>query len=139
MEFGSHRTCQCGGWERVNILLVDDDADIVDTLAAQLTISALEANVEGASSGERALELLSESGKSFDLVISDVSLGEMDGYQLLMAMREQGFSHPVILMSGDLSVKASKEINSYTECAFIEKPWNMNDVVEKINNCISAK
>ncbi len=123
----------------MNILLVDDDPDIVDTLAAQLTISKLQANVEGTYSGEEALELLSESGKSFDLIISDVSLGGMDGYQLLETIRDQGFSNPMILMSGDIPVKTSKEKHIFTECAFIEKPWDMNDVVEKISGCLDLR
>ncbi len=123
----------------MKILLIDDDSDIVDTLAAQLTISKLEADVEGAYSGEEALELLSKSGKSFDLIISDLSLGGMDGYQLLANMRDQGFSNPVILMSGDISVETSKEKHIFTECAFIEKPWDMNDVVEKISGCLGLQ
>ena len=66
-----------------SILVVDDSIETTDMLSKLLEMDGAE--VRTASGGREALELATES--SFDLVISDISMPEMDGYQLLRNLR----------------------------------------------------
>jgi two-component system CheB/CheR fusion protein len=64
-------------------LIVDDSRETTEMLTALLTAEGAE--VAAAGSGKDALRLVNEN--SFDLVISDISMPEMDGYQLLHEIR----------------------------------------------------
>ncbi|MDX6443302.1 MAG: hypothetical protein QOH71_376 [Blastocatellia bacterium] len=66
-----------------SILIVDDSRETTEMLTALLTAEGAE--VAAAGSGKDALRLVNEN--SFDLVISDISMPEMDGYQLLHEIR----------------------------------------------------
>ncbi len=79
----------------LRILVVDDDLGICRTLAEILELEGC--NVETASDGEEALRRL-ESGP-IDLVLSDVVMPNMDGYELLQAVREKHRGLPVLLMT----------------------------------------
>jgi two-component system CheB/CheR fusion protein len=65
------------------ILVVDDSRDTVDMLTSLLTLEG--AKVASAHSGDEALKIAGE--RKFDLIISDISMPEMDGYQLLKKIR----------------------------------------------------
>ncbi|MFN2497917.1 MAG: ATP-binding protein [Pyrinomonadaceae bacterium] len=70
--------------ERKFILVVDDSAETTDMLGRLLQLEG--AFVESARSGAEALEIARR--ENFDLVVSDISMPEMDGYQLLQKLRE---------------------------------------------------
>ncbi len=67
-----------------SILIVDDSRETTEMLCALLAAEGAE--VTAAGSGPDALRLVSEN--TYDLVISDISMPEMDGYQLLREIRE---------------------------------------------------
>ena len=74
-----------GDMNGFRILLVDDDADTLETFSMLLGASG--AAVTTASSGEKAIEA---SGKDeFDLIISDIGMPGMDGYELIETLRSR--------------------------------------------------
>jgi PAS domain S-box-containing protein len=79
----------------LRILVVDDDAGVCESLRDLLAEERCE--VETASSGVRAMESLSR--KEFDVVLSDVVMPDMDGYQLYQTVKETTPELPVILMT----------------------------------------
>jgi two-component system CheB/CheR fusion protein len=82
----------------LRILLVDDAADTLETLGLLLQYDG--AVVTSASSGPQALRLAAT--QPFDLVISDVGMPQMDGYQMIAEMRVQprSASLPAIALTG---------------------------------------
>ncbi|MEP6719366.1 MAG: ATP-binding protein [bacterium] len=80
----SESTGATGALNRRFILVVDDSAETTDMLGRLLQLEG--AFVESARSGAEALEIARR--KNFDLVVSDISMPEMDGYQLLRKLRE---------------------------------------------------
>ena len=66
-----------------SILVVDDSRDTLEMLTCLLTLEG--ARVACAPSGDEALKIAGE--REFDLIISDISMPEMDGYQLLKQIR----------------------------------------------------
>jgi PAS domain S-box-containing protein len=79
----------------LKILIVDDDAGICQSLGDLLEEDQCE--VETASSGVVAMERLRD--RKFDLVLSDVVMPDMDGYQLYQTVKKEYPNLPVILMT----------------------------------------
>ena len=73
-----------GALDKKFILVVDDSTETTEMLGKLLQLEG--AFVESARSGAEALEIAER--KNFDLVVSDISMPEMDGYQLLKKLRE---------------------------------------------------
>jgi two-component system CheB/CheR fusion protein len=72
-----------GALKNKSILVVDDSSETTEMLRQLLQMEG--ASVETARSGAEALGLANKH--SFDLIISDISMPEMDGYQLLQKLR----------------------------------------------------
>jgi PAS domain S-box-containing protein len=83
-SLAAERTGATGALKRKFILVVDDSSETTEMLGKLLELEG--AFVETARSGAEALEIAGR--KNFDLVISDISMPEMDGYQLLRNLRK---------------------------------------------------
>lgn len=79
-----------------SILIVDDDNNVRITIRRVLEKENMECTE--ASSGEEALDLL--ECRNFDLVILDINMDDMDGFEVLSTMRRSGIDTPVIFLSG---------------------------------------
>jgi PAS domain S-box-containing protein len=71
--------------EGLNILIVDDEPDALDVITVELVQYG--ANVTGVTDAEEALKALEKRG--FDLLVSDIGLPKMDGYELIRRVRKQ--------------------------------------------------
>ena len=93
----------------LRILLVDDDADVRRTLGNHL--SAQGYAVEAAGDGERAVEMM--AAQSFDIVVTDVRMPGMDGFELLRTVRAENPQSEVIVVTafGDVesAIRALRE------------------------------
>jgi PAS domain S-box-containing protein len=87
------------GLAGLEILVVDDDLGVCQSLAELLRYQGCE--VALATSASDALALLAGPHR-FDLVLSDVVMPDMDGYDLYMELKERRPELPVILMTGYL-------------------------------------
>ena len=105
------------------LLVVDDNEDNRYTLIMRLEIEGY-SNIAIADDGEQALELL--GSQEFDLVLLDVMMPKVDGYQVLQQLKADGRLHniPVIMIS------ALNEIDSVVRCIelgavdYLSKPFN---------------
>ncbi|MFD2162224.1 two-component regulator propeller domain-containing protein [Paradesertivirga mongoliensis] len=93
------------------VLIVDDNPIVSSVLKSQLEVWKLE--VEVASSGREALAIL-EKNASFDLIISDMQMPEMDGVQLAEAIRQRLPATPIMLLAsiGSESILRSSDLFS---------------------------
>jgi DNA-binding response OmpR family regulator len=78
------------------LLVVDDDQDLRDTLAEQLRLYD-EFDVLSAGTAGEAADLA--KGERIDLVIMDVGLPDMDGREAVRQMRRNGFRGPIIMLT----------------------------------------
>lgn len=83
------------GLQGLRVLVVDDDLGVCRSLRDVLVAEGCEVLV--ATDGLRALEILNRT--SVDIVVSDVVMPDLDGYDLFMEVRRRGTT-PVILMTG---------------------------------------
>ena len=80
------------------ILLVDDDNDLRDALAEQLSLYE-EFLISSADTSAKGIALVKSD--AFDLVIMDVGLPDMDGREGVKIMRKNGFKGPIIMLTGN--------------------------------------
>ena len=115
----------------VKILVVDDEDALRDILVDEFECEGAEA--DSAENGEAALERIRIN--SYDFVITDVRMPVMDGVEMLKAVvSELGETRPqIILLSGytDVSQQEAIELGALD---LMEKPWDMDELLEKIEN-----
>lgn len=78
------------------VLIVDDDSAIRTLLEKVMKSNDLE--TASASSGQEALDLLKNN--SYDVILMDIMLGDMEGFEVIKLIRKQGIQTPVIIISG---------------------------------------
>ncbi len=119
--------------ENIRILVVDDDADLVETIAATLREQGFE--VLSATSGEKGLELAYT--RHPHVVLLDVMMPGMDGYQVC---RELQFGYtkdiPVIFLTAKTDLADMVEANRSGASAYITKPFRSERLVDTIQNVL---
>ncbi len=105
-----------------SVLLVEDQDDLRDALSDQLLVTQ-EFMVEQAANGQEALHHIAR--KSFDLIILDVGLPDMDGRALCEVMRKQNVKCPIVMLTAhdsdaDTILGLDSGANDY-----ITKPFKM--------------
>ena len=78
------------------VLIVDDDNAVQTMLYKVIRSNGL--NADRASSGEKALELTKE--RDYDLILLDVNMHGMDGFEVIQRLRSRGIQTPIIIVSG---------------------------------------
>ncbi|MBQ6636047.1 MAG: response regulator transcription factor [Lachnospiraceae bacterium] len=78
------------------VLIVDDDAAICRLLEKVMRSNEMEPVIAG--SGHEALDII--ASKSFDLILIDVTLGDMEGFDVIRKIRDDGNNTPVMIVSG---------------------------------------
>jgi DNA-binding NtrC family response regulator len=110
------------------ILIVEDEPALGEILQNGLSQNGY--SVHLAESAEKALKLFSQG--SFDLVISDIRLPDMDGLQLLDRIKSRSTSPPVILMTGFGSVQNAVEAMKKGAYDYLLKPFSLEILEEEI-------
>ncbi len=78
------------------VLIADDDPAICKLLEKVMHSNGLETTVAG--SGQEALSLLEQ--ESFDMILMDVMLGDMEGFEVVKSVRSRGIRTPIMIVSG---------------------------------------
>jgi two-component system, cell cycle sensor histidine kinase and response regulator CckA len=111
------------------LLVVDDDQAILDTTAMML--SALGYNVLRASSGREALKKLQENSTSVDLLMTDLSMPDLNGEEVITEARKLGFAGPSVIISGYLLEK--KDLPD-TITGILIKPYRIDDLARNVRS-----
>ena len=78
------------------VLIVDDDETVQNVLYKVISSNGIYAKV--ASSGEEALHQV--AAHHFDLILLDINMRGMDGFEVIRTMRQRGIKTPIIIVSG---------------------------------------
>jgi CheY-like chemotaxis protein len=119
-----------------NILVVDDDEFIRMGLAEAFRTPAREFSVITAAHGVEALQVLEAS--AMDLVITDLTMPMMDGYQLLARLTRQYPELPVMVMSSTPLQQAAPHAGVPLRGAFLPKPLDFAEVVSRAREQLRA-
>jgi two-component system, cell cycle sensor histidine kinase and response regulator CckA len=118
------------------VLLVEDERAVRDLVVQQL--ESLGHIVSAAPTPARALELFEDCGAEFDLVVTDVVMPGMSGWELAKLLREHRADLPVVLMSGytDGAVDTSDVVGP---TAFLQKPFTIEALAAKVQTVIARE
>jgi CheY-like chemotaxis protein len=116
------------------LLLVDDEEMIIDV--GKKMIETMGYNVLTARSGKDAIEVYEKNKDKIDLVILDMIMPKMDGRETYLGLKEVDSDIRVILASGYSIDGRATEILKEGCDGFIQKPFNLKDLSEKIREII---
>jgi PAS domain S-box-containing protein len=121
-----------------DVLLVDDDDDVRESLAAGLT--DLGHRVRAASSGEAALALVRGNGTSVDCLVTDLSMPGMNGIALVSAIRCLRPGLPAIVLTGYAAHEALSGAQDLAAQPYslLWKPTEVNRIAERISEVVAA-
>jgi PAS domain S-box-containing protein len=112
------------------ILLVDDEAAIIDTLGEMLSLHGFQ--VMKAFSGEEALGVYKKQGRYIDLVILDIGMPGMGGRACLRQLKEINPAVKVIIASGYAAdTEDARDLKSQAS-GYMVKPYRMQDLLETL-------
>ncbi len=119
-----------------NILVVDDELDILDTIIDTFEIEFEERNIKiyKAANGVEALELF-KSDIVFDLIVTDINMPEMDGIELTQYVKGLRSDMPVIVFTGHGDMEEQDKLTALGVIAMIKKPY-VEDLLEEVNNSL---
>ena len=111
----------------IRIMLVDDEPSILDLTERHLEKMGY-CNITPCLSGQSAMEKYQESTVSFDIIISDLNMPEMNGVEFLRYLSEEGYCGGIILLSGEDQriLEVAKELakaRNLNVLGYISKPF----------------
>jgi DNA-binding response OmpR family regulator len=117
------------------ILVVDDERDVLETLAGRLSREGYE--VVTALDGEEAL--LKVKSDNPDIILLDLTLPKKNGFEVLKEVREQYKDkwRPIIIISGRTELEAVRQCYKLEADHYLTKPCTMDIVLRGIKTMIS--
>jgi len=122
------------------ILIVDDSASCLETL--EFTLMPL-ANVQvrTASSARDALTQLDNGSSAIDMLITDLDLRRMDGFELIEHVRRQPRFHalPIVVISGDCDPRTPERLRRLGVNSHIAKPYSPSEVRQILEQFLNVR
>lgn len=119
--------------EKRSILVVDDEDALRIVLSAELNSEGY--NVRTAADG---MEALTELGKAnFDLVLLDIKMPNMNGFEVLKVIKEKYSGTKVIMLTGFADLKNAIESKKLGAEDFVSKPYDLVDLLTTIDRVMS--
>lgn len=112
------------------ILVVDDEVDLLEILSFNLEKSGYDTLT--ASSAEAAYDIIKEESQPFSLILLDVMMGAMSGFELAKKLRDERVSTPIIFLTA-LDTE-SDLLNGFKLGAddYIAKPFSVREVLARV-------
>lgn len=114
---------------RKSILLVDDEQVILDSLFNELASNDLDVTL--AAGGEEGIAKINEG--SFDLVVADLVMPGLDGFQVLKAAKRRNMQ--TIILTGHADLQASVDALRLGADDFLLKPCDVDELLYRMSNC----
>ena len=117
------------------VLLVDDEKEFLEIMSERMTARGME--VTTANSASQALSILEK--ESFDAIVMDFQMPEMDGMEALKAIKNKKPEMQIILLTGYATTEKTVEAMKVGANDFIEKPADLESLTKKIKAAKTEK
>jgi PAS domain S-box-containing protein len=117
-----------------NIMIIDDDDNIRDLLEVQLEEIGYKPHIF--ENGIKALDFYKQNHENIDVILLDIVMKEIRGSKLFYQLKSINSNVKIIVLSG---LNLNDEINMLIAdgvISYIQKPYSINDLSQKINNII---
>lgn len=122
------------------ILVVDDSAIIRQVLSRALRLSGLPiGEIREAENGTRALAMLRE--RRPDAVITDINMPEMDGLELITAIRSDPAlsSLPVLVVTAHGNDRVERQLSDHKVDGFVRKPFMPESIRDELGKLLAGR
>lgn len=116
----------------MRILIIEDDAPTAKTIELSLKEKGFVCDATGV--GEEGLELVRHY--DYDLVILDLMLPDMDGYEILKRLRIMQLTVPVLILSGLSDIDDKIKGLGFGADDYLTKPFNKQELIARVNAII---
>jgi excisionase family DNA binding protein len=116
------------------VLVVDDDARLREFMRVNLEMEGY--SVREASSAEEALGSIEDQAP--ELVLLDVVMPGVDGWEMLQRMQERYGSIPVIMFSGQVDANSAADAEQRGARGFVGKPFDPQQLIERAKQLVPA-
>jgi len=120
--------------KKLKILLVDDEEEFVTTLAERLELRGLQARA--ALNGEAALKMI--EADTPEIVILDIMMPGIGGFEVLRRIKAQHPRLPVILLTGRGSTNEGIKGMRLGAFDYLMKPLNIEELLKKMQEAIKS-
>jgi len=117
------------------ILVVEDNKTLLE--ATCVTLEFLNYRVLSATNGEEALTVYRDNVDKIDLILSDVVMPKMDGFELLARLKQESKMPYVVLMSGFPRDRAMPPEISALISGWMTKPIDMQELARLFNSLLA--
>ena len=117
------------------ILVIDDDLAI--RVLLQAVLRRMKFDVELAEDGAAGLEKISRDG-GFDLVLLDLMMPKLNGYEFIERISQQDGARPHIVVFTAAGKRGVDKIPDSTVCAAILKPFDLDKFLDIISDCLDG-
>ncbi len=121
---------------RGTILIVEDEQLMLRLVEKVLLQHGYQVLV--ASDGEAAIEVYRRHKLEIDVVLLDVGLPKLTGWDVLLKMKEENSDVRVVIATGFLEPKMKTEMSRAAVKHFVDKPYILDDLVETLQSLIDA-
>jgi DNA-binding response OmpR family regulator len=121
----------------MRILIVEDEKHLADGLQFNLEADGFE--VETASDGAKALEILAREGNSFDAIVLDVMMPRVDGFTVAKTLREKEDFTPILMLT---ALGKPEDVLSGFEAGaddYLPKPFELNIFLARLNGLLRRR
>jgi len=112
-------------------LVVCDDSNMARKQVLRALPADWPVSITEASHGRQAMDAIRKG--LGQVVLLDLTMPEMDGYQVLSALREEGLKAQVIVISGDVQEEAVRRVHELGALAFLKKPFDENELRQTLS------
>jgi EAL domain-containing protein (putative c-di-GMP-specific phosphodiesterase class I) len=117
---------------RARVLIVDDEPELREAYAALLQHAGYA--VETANGGKTAVAILDK--EHFDVILTDISMPDMDGLQVLKTVRERDLDVPVVLMTGNPQVETAVQALEQGALRYLMKPIREDALCQTVADAV---
>jgi DNA-binding NtrC family response regulator len=119
----------------IRVLLVDDEADFMETLVKRMKKRGLDVN--GVKNGEDALEELEKN--TYDVVVLDVKMPDIHGIEVLKIINTRKYAVETIMLTGHASLELAMQGMESGAYDYLMKPMDLDELLYKIEDAFAAK
>jgi DNA-binding response OmpR family regulator len=123
--------------EQPTVLVVEDDPTLRSTLAFNLRREGYE--VRTADDGERAMEIVRNVGTELDLLVLDVMLPGINGFQVLQQVRRRGLQVPVLMLSARGEEQDRIDGLELGADDYVVKPFALRELLARIRAALRRR
>lgn len=117
----------------MNVLLVDPDDGVAESVGAMLRRKGHACETVG--KGERALALVQQG--SYDIVVLEIDLPDMDGFDVVKRLKADRIETPVLLQSGHLGKSLAVKAAALQGTEIFAKPYIVTELIKRMEQVVA--